>query len=100
MKNDWRDMAGKNRRRLQLQRIGGFWPHELHDLTVSGRKRVIAVLESQERTCCEIQKKLPAAYDVARHIEIASLLERERAALASLLDKSAKIKRSWQERLV
>jgi hypothetical protein len=90
----------KARRQRQLERLGGFWPHELADFTISGRKRVIAVLEAHDRTCCEIQKKAPQLYDIARHIEVQSLLQRERAALEALQDKSKKIKSTWQERLV
>jgi hypothetical protein len=90
----------KLRRQKQLERIGGFFWHELNDFTVRGRKRVIAVLEAHDRTCCEIQKKAPQLYDIARHIEIQSLLQRERAALEALQDKSKKIKSTWQERLV
>ena len=97
---DFRDAASKRRRREQLERVSGFWPHELVDLSIGGRTRVIAVLEQHERTMCEIQRKMPDAYDVARHIEIASLLARERAAVEELRNRSAKISKAWQLRLI
>jgi hypothetical protein len=94
------DPGGRKRRRQQLERLGGFWPHELVDLSIGGRTRVIAVLEQHERTMCEIQRKLPQAYDLAKHIEIASLLQREKAALEELKNRSQKISRAWQLKLV
>lgn len=94
------DPGGRKKRRAQLERIGGFWHWEINDLTVAGRKRVIAVLEQHDRIQSEIQRRLPHAYDIAFHIEIAALLQRERDALASLLDRNAQISRSHQLRLI
>ncbi len=95
---DYRDAASKKRRQKQLEFIGGFWPHELVDYSIGGRTRVIAVLEQHERTMCEIQRKLPDAYDIARHIEIAALIAKERAAIDELKNRSAKISAGWQRR--
>lgn len=94
------DPGGRKRRRAQLERIGGFWPHELVDLSIGGRTRVLAVLEQHERTMCEIQRKLPQAYDMAKHVEIVTLIQRERAALDELKNRSSKIKTAWQLKLI
>lgn len=95
---DWRDAASKKRRRAQLSRIGGFFPHELVDMSIGGRTRVVAVLEDHERTMVKIQREAPQYYDIAKHIEIAALIAKERAAIDELKNRSAKISAGWQRR--
>jgi hypothetical protein len=95
---DYRDAASKKRRQAQLQRIGGFWPSELTNYTIKGRERVIHVLTQHEQALAKIQKEMPQFYDIARHIEIAALIAKERAAIEELKNRSAKISAGWQRR--
>jgi hypothetical protein len=60
------------------------WPHEVEDKSISGRKALIAKLES----ACRADRARALAYrwdySMARHNALLRILMRERAALAAI----------------
>lgn len=92
------DPMGRKRRRAALNRIGGFWPHELMDITAVGRKRVVTILEEHDRMQRNIKMVDPQHYSRDLHVEIHRALTAERKALDTLTGKADKIRTSIQLR--
>ncbi|HMN37983.1 MAG TPA: hypothetical protein PKD49_09805 [Hyphomicrobium sp.] len=71
-------------RRSELQRLLPLWPHELADLSLSGRQRILRFLA---RALREERRRCRAGhwtYDVARHAALARHLKWERVELERL----------------
>lgn len=69
------------RRRAGLQRVLPLWPHEIDDLTVAGRERVVRLLAKALREERCRGRRGHWAYDVARHAALALHYRDEAKAL-------------------
>ena len=78
------DPAGRKRRRATLERIGGFWPHEIENTSIGGRMRVIDLLKDHDRSQQRISKETPAYYSREFHILILRQMQAEQEAVASM----------------
>ncbi len=77
------DPAGRKRRAAKLKRLTAAWPHELVDLSIGGRSRIITLLEEANRRQRAIRDETPEYYDPVFHAEIRQALMSEREALAA-----------------
>jgi hypothetical protein len=71
-------------RRDELARLLPLWPNEIADLSIEGRKRIIATLERALRTERRRGKAGHWAYDLARHAALVRTWRNECAALRSI----------------
>lgn len=78
------DPAGRKRRRAALERIGGFWPHEMTNTSIAGRMRVIDILNDHDRSQRRIMSETPEYYSREFHILILRQIQAEQEAIASL----------------
>jgi hypothetical protein len=78
------DRGGRKRRRATLERIGGFWPHEIENTSIGGRMRVIDILNEQDRSQRRISVEMPAYYSRDFHILILRQIKAEQEAVASM----------------
>ena len=77
------DPAGRRRRAANLKRLINAWPHELIDVSIAGRQRIIVLLEEAIRRQRTIRDETPEFYDPVRHVDLRLALDREREALAA-----------------
>ncbi len=73
-----------NVRRAELQRLLPLWPHELADLSLNGRRRILQFLA---RALREERRRCTAGhwtYDLARHAALARHMKWERGELEKL----------------
>jgi len=71
-------------RRAELQRLLPMWPHELADLSLNGRRRILQFLA---RALREERRRCRAGhwtYDLARHAALAQHMKWERGELEKL----------------
>ncbi len=78
------DPAGRRARRATLERIGGFWPHEIENLSVGGRTAVLRTLEWHAATQLKIRASAPGYYSEELHVLILKALQAERKAIAEM----------------
>lgn len=77
-------------RRAELARLLPLWPAEIADLTMQGRRRIIATLSKALRVERVRGKAGHWAYDLARHVALSQNWKNECAALRSIeMRKSA-----------
>ncbi|MEQ1651268.1 MAG: hypothetical protein ABL897_02140 [Hyphomicrobium sp.] len=82
-------------RRNELARLLPLWPNDIADLSIAGRRRIIAALERALRAERCRGKAGHWAYDLARHAALIRSWRLERVALhdATLADAHRKAKR-------
>jgi hypothetical protein len=68
-------------RRGELSRLLPLWPAQIDDLSLQGRRRIIATLERALRTERKRGKAGHWAYDLARHAALVKNWKNECAAL-------------------
>jgi len=78
-------------RRHSLGKLLPLWPSELEDLSIAGRRKLIAALERALREERRRGREGHWAYDLARHAALHRACSAERADLARLL-KTARLK--------
>ena len=71
-------------RALALSRIVPLWPHEIADLSISGRHRLCRLLATALRRERQCGVAGHWTYDVSRHAALAAALRTETAALRQL----------------
>ena len=69
----------------ELTRLLPLWPHELADTSLTGRQRLVMVLERALRAERRRGQDGHWAYDLARHASLCRIWKCERAALARRL---------------
>jgi hypothetical protein len=77
-------VSSDSERREELSRLLPLWPIEISDLSLEGRRRIIATLERALRA--ERRRGIAGhwAYDLARHAALAQTWKRERAAIQAI----------------
>jgi hypothetical protein len=85
-------------RRAGLSRLLPLWPHEISDLSIAGRRRIIATLEKALRAERRRGHAGHWAYDLARHAALVKNLKSESAALQTfeICEKSERQKIATQ----
>lgn len=78
------DPAGRRRRAERLKRLTDAWPHELVDVSIGGRARIIALLEQANKRQRTIRDETPEFYNPVFHAEIRQAILSEREALAAM----------------
>jgi hypothetical protein len=66
----------------ELTHLLPLWPHELADTSLTGRQRIVAVIERALRAERRRGQAGHWAYDLARHASLYRVWQREHAALA------------------
>lgn len=78
------DPGGRKRRIRELSQLTDAWPHELEDVSIGGRKRMIELLETADRIQRQIRTDQPDAYWPEFHLRIRNAIRREREAFAAM----------------
>ena len=78
------DPSGRKRRANELATLVRAWPHEVLDLSIGGRVRIIHLLSEAQQVQRDTKQKLPDHYNPEFHARITSALLREREALAAM----------------
>ena len=66
---------------MQLMRLLPLWPHEMADRSVTGRRRILALLHRALRA--ELQRGLAGhwTYDLSRHAQLLAIYRQETATI-------------------
>jgi hypothetical protein len=78
------DPAGRKRRARELRELVRAWPHEVADVSIAGRSRIIFLLSQAEVLQRETRNRLPQHYKPDMHKRVLAALESEREALAAM----------------
>ena len=75
------DPAGMYRRNRVLEIIGGLWPHQILDMSIGGRMKVIEHLQERDQNCRRVWQDMPHCYDKSFHMMVLAELMSEQQAV-------------------
>ena len=79
-----------DQRLRELARLLPLWPHDLEDVSVKGRRRIVALMERALRAERKRGRAGHWAYDLARHAALHRAWVRERDALRDIERSTAR----------